>query len=132
MTDPLALWGGVNLDPVDRVALRVMLPGVHYEPAKKSNQPIWEDRPRTTGFPGLKKDDLTGKTQGRLKVIGYFGKKHWLVKCNCGRYETRKAPAIKNPNNRGDRRQICRHLAFQKRNQEFLMTGTNKKEAADY
>lgn len=47
-------------------------------------------------------EDLTGRQVGRLKVIGLLGKLNpkkkmasWLVRCVCGRYETRKAKSIK-------------------------------------
>jgi hypothetical protein len=41
--------------------------------------------------------DLSGTMYGRLKVIGYYGNKRWVVRCSCGAYEVRRAKAIKSP-----------------------------------
>lgn len=70
--------------------------------------------------------DLTGYKFGRFTVVGLC--KHaipakWVVRCVCGAYSTRKAKAIKNPNNSLDRCEHCRHLAHLKRTEFFLRTG---------
>lgn len=55
-------------------------------------------------FPGPSKDDLTGKTIGRLLVVGFSvlerkrkdcSSGRWVVRCLCGRYEIRTSKSIK-------------------------------------
>lgn len=116
--------------PVDRVAARVVAPGKAYVPDKKivnhdSELPI-EVRPfnnvevKAQGF-----IDLRGRVVGRFTVLGiakeYIGR--WVVRCSCGRYSTRTAKAIKNPNNHVDRCEHCRHLAFLQREEHYRRTG---------
>jgi hypothetical protein len=54
----------------------------------------------------MAKDDLTDKKIGRFLVIGFIGKRGngnnknsrdgiWLVRCNCGAYETRRTSSLK-------------------------------------
>lgn len=53
--------------------------------------------------------DLTGITFGRFTVIGLSSELpgRWVVKCGCGGFETRRAAAIKNPNNSHDSCRAC-------------------------
>jgi hypothetical protein len=44
-------------------------------------------------FPNFK--DFTGDTFGWQLVCGYLGKGLWLLKCNCGKYSSRKTHAVK-------------------------------------
>lgn len=64
--------------------------------------------------------DLTGREFGRLRVIGIFDsigspKKNaglWVCRCVCGRFETRKAKAVRNPRNAEDRCQECHQVKY--------------------
>lgn len=59
--------------------------------------------------------DMTGFKKGRLTVIGKArgtpdGAARWLVRCICGRYETRRTRALR-PDNPNDRCFECDRLA---------------------
>lgn len=98
--------------PVNRVAKRVLEKGVtHTPPRKVIKQLHWDTPPKMCETP-ITTPDLTGETFGSLTVIGWYaeGKKSWVVKCSCGKYETRKSKAIRNPANNTDACQSCRHL----------------------
>ena len=65
--------------------------------------------------------DLTNVRFGKFVVIGFLtkrrkkngtDKKIWLVKCDCGRYETRRSKAILNPKNSNDKCKVCRDNDF--------------------
>lgn len=102
--------------PVNGTAARMLSKGVHYEPQKEASRfhsefPISTvPVPKQPGF-----IDLTGVTFGRMKVVGYVGRfmngnrGMWLVRCACGRYETRSSHAIKNPQ-REDSCTYCDYL----------------------
>lgn len=105
--------------PVDRLAARVVGGGVSFVPNKRvlnndSEMPI-ATRPfsrvelKAEGFA-----DLSGRRVGRFTVLGIARdfNRQWVVRCDCGRYSTRTAKAIKNPANSVDRCEHCRHLAF--------------------
>lgn len=117
--------------PVDRVAVRVvLLAGEHFDPNKKvlTND---SETPLATRFPtkgeALNPEfaDLTGRRFGRFVVVGIARDfcPQWVVRCACGRYSTRKAKAIRNPENTQDRCEHCRHLAFLKREEVWRRTG---------
>lgn len=89
--------------PVDRLAARVLQPGIHFDPNMRS---LGEDyyhaivpppeapRPVHNTW-----DDLRGMRVGRLTVVGWLGKLkgkkgRWSVRCDCGFYEIRKTPAL--------------------------------------
>jgi hypothetical protein len=69
----------------------------------------------TRPFPGTVENDLTGRTVGRLTVIGYYvvrgsgtgAKGRWVVRCSCGRYEVRSARVIKSPHDEDMSRGYC-------------------------
>lgn len=52
----------------------------------------------------------------------------WIMRCDCGDFEPRKAKAIKNPANSNDRCAKCRQLVEAKRAHEFHTTGRNVAE----
>jgi hypothetical protein len=105
--------------PQNATAARVTSKGVHYEPDVQYGTHWHADTPpRTRPIPAISQytcADLIGRKFGRLTVIGlaadYNPKKsaRWVVRCACGDYETRKATAIRNPNNGEDRCQVCLH-----------------------
>lgn len=118
--------------PINKTAAIVTSCGVHYEPNKivqtnDSDLPI-ATRPITKAE--LKQKcfvDLTRFRVGRLLVIGAARdfKGRWVVRCDCGKYSTRRAKSIKNPENAQDRCEHCRHLAFLKRNEQWRRTDKN-------
>jgi hypothetical protein len=122
----------IDLKPIDWIAKKATLPGVHFIPDKKVTVPVWEIAPSIVKFTGPKKDDISGLRRGRLTTIGYLGhwplrskkKKHklkglWLTRCDCGLYEPRTARAMKNVKNWQERCQKCRAIYYIKRNQKF-------------
>ena len=123
-----------SLAPVNATAARVVSSGQHYEPSKvitnlDTDLPI-KTRPVTAT---LLKDpnftDLTGIMFGRFTVIGLEANSNgglWVVRCQCGRYATRRSKAIRNKNNIVDRCEHCRHLAHKKRNELWRRTGISK------
>jgi hypothetical protein len=59
--------------------------------------------------------DLTGLVKGRLTVIGMVeggntAGARWMVRCVCGRYETRRTKALR-PTNQNDRCTECDKLS---------------------
>lgn len=96
--------------PINSLAARVTGKGVHYEAKlrKEQNPAICQKEPlQTIRFnweQSSKKGfvNLTGHSNGRLDVIGYYGKPNknqkakWVCKCKCGNYTLREAAAIKN------------------------------------
>jgi hypothetical protein len=62
--------------------------------------------------------DLTGRTFGRMKVIGLYAERNpnlkqkatWVVRCSCGVYEVCKARTINNPKNSNHCCSVC-HVA---------------------
>ena len=115
--------------PIDRVAARVMAPGVHYERQVHPTEKHWKDNPpKTIPFKGTPNNpqsiDLTGQRFGRFTVVGYLGpvgktlgkgRKRmalWLVRCACGAFEQRGARALRNPANADDCCGDCRNLKF--------------------
>lgn len=108
--------------PVNRLAAKVIRKGIEYTPDKKIVQ-VHSDVPLPTISPSYNEIDLSGKRFGRFVVIGKFkpkegnknGKARWVVRCACGRYETRSSKAINNPHNSADCCDECRQLEFLKR-----------------
>jgi hypothetical protein len=125
---------------VDKTSATVLYAkGVHFTSKKKITERHWEVQPPVVPFRGWSYHDLTGKRFGRFLVIGVFdGAKNyrkktlWVVKCACGRYETRSRRALLNPKNKGDRCNICKELAYQKREDDFRQYGKYTKEAYEY
>lgn len=113
------VYGDPMLNPVNRTAKRVLGGGFTYESSKKITQAHWSTPPKMCR-PPLNTPQLIGVEFGRFTVIGWFaeGKKSWVVRCVCGNYETRKAKAIRNPNNTTDACQVCRHVMHLQHRQE--------------
>ncbi|MDK9373397.1 hypothetical protein QQF54_08520 [Lelliottia sp. V106_10] len=125
------------LFPVDRVAARVTSKGVHYEPDKKCEQGDSE-----LPLPTLQRceldyqqrahlDALKGHRFGRMAVIGIAalqptqkkGGMRFVVRCACGVYTYRRSQAIRNPKNKTDCCDNCRHLLHLKRSEIYRRTG---------
>ena len=112
-----------ELVPVDRVAARVTRGGINYTPNKKILTDD-SDLPLPTIPNPSSVHDLSGHKFGRFVVTGWFaGGGKWVVKCNCGIYTTRKTKAVTNPNNKQDRCERCRHLAFLRREEHWRIHG---------
>jgi hypothetical protein len=121
--------------PVDSAAARTMARGVHYEPDKVIVQRHWTAPQKCSLITEQLRSnvqfvDVTGESFGRFTVIGYLGKyskkgpAYWLVRCACGDYESRTSKAVRNPENRGDRCEKCRHLTYLKRREVYLRNPT--------
>lgn len=116
--------------PVNRQAARVLGGGVHYEPKIKAHHRSWDAPPVMRQVP---KDApaLVGMVSGRLTVVGLLAETSahqaaWVVRCTCGKYETRTAKAIRNPKNVGDRCYHCRHLEYLKHQDNRRQFGDRK------
>lgn len=116
--------------PIDRVAVRVvMFLGEHFNPDKIVLTNDSETAHRVIRFSKAMRcnpsfDDLTGKRVGRFTVMGLAQdfKGSWVVRCDCGRYSTRKKKSLTNHENVQDRCEHCRHLAFLQRDEVLRRT----------
>lgn len=107
----------ISSTPINRQASLSVSKGFEYSPNKKITVKEWDT------VPALKKViggnlDLTGNKVGRLTVVGLLDAvkgQHgatWVCRCQCGKYTSRKAKAIQNPNNTDDRCEQCRHVKY--------------------
>ena len=99
-TSPMQRW------PIDRVALRVVQPGIHYTPngLKTFLADFEGESPPAVNVPA-DTQDLTGLSIGQLVVVRYLGDNiergrnkrysRWLVRCLCGAYEHRKGASLR-------------------------------------
>lgn len=116
--------------PINMVAVKTMFyKGEEYIPSKKilTNDSIVPIDIKPLHQCCNNMENLTGIKFGRFIVIGKAkNHKGWVVKCACGRYTTRRAKSIKNPNNTQDRCERCRQLAFIKRERFYKVNGFDK------
>lgn len=124
-------------EPINRLAAQVVQPGTHFDPKKKLNQEHWDVCPPLLPWrkrPHESVPYLKGQRIGRLEVVGLYGGPgplRWVVRCDCGKYLLRRTKSLRNPENRGDRCDYCRHLAHLKRTDDWRITQTNK-DLRDY
>ncbi len=102
-----------GLRPVNKAAALAISRSHQFPSAKKISQ-VHTDLPLPIRA-NLPSDvpELTGRKFGRLTVMGAHASSpplRWVVRCVCGRYETRKTRAVMNPANSADSCQECRHL----------------------
>jgi len=128
----LAYWDKRDIHsraPVDKQAARVVFFGGEHWDHKKKITCISQATPLQIKRVRPNEPDLTGIKFGRFVVLGALAQKAgangraWVVRCECGTYETRRAKAIRNPNNALDRCQHCRELAHVKRSYIHDKTG---------
>ena len=125
-----------NSVPVDGLAARQIRGGINYVSTKKITQ-AHSDAPFICKPTPLGVKDLTRVRRGRLTVWGYLGpgthKGHgtlWLVRCDCGQYETRRAHSFQERRlNIPDGCQQCAQLAFLRRREHFYRTGRDISDA---
>lgn len=124
--------------PIDKTAARQLSKGEHWEPDVKITQRHWDTPPKLRKkYKGS--HSLIGVRSGRLTVVGYFGRKQspngktkgaqsqlWLVKCDCGDFETRTGKALKKKKSGQDRCENCQYFERMKRREYFLANGINK------
>lgn len=107
--------------PFNATAGRVTSKGYAYTPDVEVTAPEWEAppliaKPRSTHFNNPDFTDFTGKSYGRITVLGMFAGGHtrdkalWVCRCSCGRYVGRRAKALKRASP-DDRCTLCRHTA---------------------
>lgn len=123
--------------PVDRVAAIVTSKGYRYIPDKKTGPNHWETCPEMRRYRRVAGGctNLTGVRFGRFVVVGLYAGKTgngestsvWVCRCACGRFETRTARVVKNGKDNDDCCDMCRHLKYLKRNEEYRRTGRNAK-----
>jgi hypothetical protein len=124
----------VSIRPVNRQAQAVTLPDAETPIKVFNNQRHWESQPVLQSIPrGMHAhDNLTGKTFGRFRVIGYYGAGTtgglWVVRCACGHFETRLAKAIRNPKNNEDCCERCKKLIWLKRADQHRRVGKHLDE----
>lgn len=123
-----------HMRPLNRDAFNaVFIPREdRYTSNVKISQAHWDTPPETKRAP---KDapNLIGTTFGRFKVIGYLGRVGksgpagaWLVRCSCGKYEYRRAKAIRSPKNTTDACLECRHVMTLRKRERWRMTGRDQ------
>jgi hypothetical protein len=101
--------------PVNRVAVRIIHGEMERPPNFVPPQRHWQNLPKIRSVP-IETNDLTGYRFGLMKVVGLYSlrdkrrKNLWVVKCFCGRYETRHRRAIATPSSKADRCPYCRHI----------------------
>lgn len=129
----------VTKRPVNRTAALVTQPGPKgLESSKRIAQAHSDDRLTTVPVPRSVRD-LRGRTFGTLTAIGLAeptasiskqqgNQRLWVCRCVCGRYLTRRAKAINNPNNTNDRCDPCRQVAYLRRRSTFNTLGYNPDE----
>lgn len=102
--------------PVNRTAAIVTGKGFSRDWNLKGGHVTW-DAPQPTRQPTSKAQDYRGLTFGRMTVIGLLRDmpNRWLCRCSCGRYEPRRAKAIRNKNNHRDACRDCQTLHERKR-----------------
>lgn len=111
--------------PIDRIALRGMLPGTHFVPdLHYSNTSTFETPPRPTRIQpgrttGKYTKDMCGKRVGDLLVWGYYGhnpkrkgaRSHkWICRCKCGLFTLRTGETLKKNMGGEDKCEHCLHL----------------------
>lgn len=113
--------------PIDKTARLVTQPGTHYEPQtlqRLNGRNHWSDAPPPSVplSDAPNSENLLGVCFGRFVVVGYLGRGEcrdspakWLVRCACGRWEARRARAIRNPENIKDACVVCRDLEYRKK-----------------
>lgn len=124
--------------PIDRQAGLSSGRGFVYAPDKKVVVVEWEIQPALKR-PAAGQPDLTGRRQGRLVVVGLVAgkasakntKPTWACRCACGRYTSRTARSVCNPNNTDDRCSQCLHVKFLQRESKRLATPTPAPRAED-
>lgn len=102
--------------PGNKTAAVVTGKGYGYEPAFKKARETWDaPLPVSRIESDYQNLDLRGVRYGRFLVLGLasgmrdaMGAK-WVVRCQCGKYETRRARAIRNPKNCHDACAFCHH-----------------------
>lgn len=119
-----AFFDGTRRKPVDKLAAMMLAGGEKYNNRVKIACSHWDTPPpmRQTPHDAPK---LVGIRFGRFTVLGMHKTLpgSWVVRCSCGDFEIRKAKAIRNPNNFGDRCVKCRNVAFERKNYEFWANG---------
>lgn len=124
-----------HMRPLNRDALNaVFIPrDDRYVSPVKINQAHWDVPPEIKPLP-RNAPNLIGMSFGRFKVVGYLGPighanaQHgaWLVRCSCGRYEYRRAKAIRNQKNTADACQECRHVMTLRKGERWRATGRDQ------
>ena len=112
---------------VNATAAGVLSSGEHYDRMDGNTTAGHSDAPhRIKVWTGPKDENLTGREFGAFKVLGVWadskpGAFRWVVKCQCGAYELRKAKSIKNTENaKIDRCIKCRDLAYLKKHSAWI------------
>lgn len=112
--------------PINGTTQSAVSGGQHYTPPEApANLERWEAPPLTVSVNHrMGEPDLTGCRKGRLTVIGRLPRKQgqsnkrgprWLVRCDCGWYESIQARRFKDPESFRDRCFECNHLRRLKR-----------------
>jgi len=106
-------------NPIDRNAFNVVQPGDAPWPTRSGGEwrgaapPLLRDRRPND------QQDMTGRTFGKLTVIGLStkagkdsrgGAACWICRCECGYFVARKTKAVRNSRNNYDACTQCRHV----------------------
>lgn len=119
------------LAPVNKTAsLVTSVSKDNFEFSNNGARKTFDVQPKlTTDLRKYKLLDLRGYKYGRMTVIGLADEQNlkknsrWVVRCSCGRYEHRKARAIRNPENARDCCVQCYRLQTEQHRQRVAMYG---------
>jgi hypothetical protein len=128
-----ATFDGVVRDPIDFAAASMFFKGVKPPQARTGCMWHWEICPpihtkrMTRELYRRLGEDLTGRRQGRMTVVGASKDlpARWIMRCDCGDYEPRSSKAVKNPNNSQDCCAKCRQIGQAIRHHQYHTTGKN-------
>lgn len=106
--------------PVDRTTKRVVSKGFNFEvKIKPATSETWDIPPRTvTPIESVK--ELIGTRQNRMRIVGYLGRcdnkegQKLLARCDCGKYEHRRASTWRKMKAFNDMCRPCRQVEYLK------------------
>lgn len=98
----------LSLNPIDKNAAEALRPGEHFSSIRRLEQVHLLNPVQCLPLPrDVQFVDRTGQKKGRMTAIGYLGSGLWLVRCVCGRYESRRNRAFRSDKNINDKCEEC-------------------------
>jgi hypothetical protein len=122
-------FDGIHRRPANRDAANLLGGGEHYRDGTNFGSTLhWETPPPMRPVPlngSVLAARIIGRKFGRLTVIGLHATvaNSWVVRCDCGDYETRKYKALRNPLNVDDKCRRCSRLYTIRKRHERDMKG---------
>jgi hypothetical protein len=103
------------------------------DPVEESDLPLPTKKPQGSQYANPEYVNLCGYRFGQFRVIGLSLDKagHWVVKCACGRYATRRTKAVLNENNRNDRCKRCQEIVLELKRQAYQRKVASYRQSVD-